>query len=111
MIKEMIDAYTKARQFEMHLKILHKDKIKEDTYKVHLTKEQMDLLLACYCYGITNKKQIPEEPPKNSNVAYTELLMEVCSKFQNETRHQTALRYIREAENKEGSNYENNLGS
>jgi len=44
MIKEMIDAYTKARQFEMHLKILHKDKIKEDTYKIHLTKEQMDLL-------------------------------------------------------------------
>ena len=30
---------------------------------------------------------------------YNELLYAVCRKFPNETRHQTALRYIREAEN------------
>ena len=29
---------------------------------------------------------------------YYELLYAVCRKFQNETRHQTALRYIKEAE-------------
>jgi hypothetical protein len=29
---------------------------------------------------------------------YNELIMAVCSKYPNETRHQTALRYIRERE-------------
>ena len=31
---------------------------------------------------------------------YHELIMEVASKYPNETRHETALRYIREAEHK-----------
>lgn len=32
---------------------------------------------------------------------YNELLFAVCCKFPDETRHQTALRYIRERENRE----------
>ena len=37
-----------------------------------------------------------KEPP--TAIKYNELIMAVCNKHKNETRHQTALRYIREAE-------------
>ena len=37
---------------------------------------------------------------KNYNKLYHELLYEVCTKYPDESRHQTALRYIKECENK-----------
>jgi hypothetical protein len=40
---------------------------------------------------------------------YNELIMTVASKFPNETRHETALRYINEAERRK-NNFYNNLG-
>jgi len=38
----------------------------------------------------------------NTNEKYNELLMAVENKYKNETRHETALRYIKEHENKSG---------
>lgn len=45
-------------------------------------------------------KELPALPPEPSSVQdlYNELLYAVARKFPGETRHQTALRYIREAE-------------
>ena len=42
-------------------------------------------------------ESIPEQPI-NATEKYLELLYAVSRKFPNETRHETALRYIREAE-------------
>ena len=39
---------------------------------------------------------------KNKNRQYNELIMAVGRKFPNESRHETALRYIKEAEQKGG---------
>lgn len=40
----------------------------------------------------------PDTTDEEIKHKYNELLYAVCRKFPNETRHQTALRYIREAE-------------
>jgi two-component SAPR family response regulator len=47
------------------------------------------------------RKRLGEKAPKTIEQLYHELLYAVGSKYPNETRHQTALRYIREAEEKD----------
>lgn len=47
--------------------------------------------------AITNKRGRKSNELRKK---YNELLFAVCRKFPNETRHETALRYIREAENR-----------
>ena len=42
----------------------------------------------------------PPAPPQGWSEQYTELIMAVESKYPGETRHQTALRYIRRAEDR-----------
>lgn len=54
MIKNIIDAFRKARQFQLSMSILQKSIEKQKMYKVKLTKEQMNLLYANYFFGIKN---------------------------------------------------------
>lgn len=46
---------------------------------------------------------VSDSPFKDYEKLYYELIMSVGSKFENETRHQTALRYIMERENQHGA--------
>jgi len=61
-------------------------------------------------------KSRPVEPEVIAEIAdveekYNELIMAVAKKFTNETRHQTALRYIKEAESLEDNNGSKNIDS
>lgn len=63
----------------------------------------------CWC----NPKVVYVPPKKASGIRakYNELIMSVGNKYPNETRHQTALRYILQAENNTRTGSENKLKS
>lgn len=53
--------------------------------------------MICKKCGCWRSSEIRNNYPK-LQAKYNELIFEVCRKFPGESRHQTALRYIREAE-------------
>jgi len=60
-----------------------------------------DMLVKSLCLYIGGRVKTAVENDINTKALYDELIMSVGMCFKNETRHQTALRYIKQAEERE----------